>query len=664
MKDFRFKLNRSNILKSTKRKNYFRGSKNFFHLEKQDESYSSISNSSQKPSNTLNTNNFSNYNSFQKNNKSSFNGESISKSNILNNSNNISPKKNISSIKLKKEFSQIIPQNKRYSLKNKKSLNNLLVQNNNNSNNSNISNEIKNKIKINNNKIISLRNSIGNINSRNFSTVKEEPEQATKIKEENNSNEKINNSKINNEFYKLKIFYEGIKTDLTINKNEKFKKLILLIQKQLFPYHQITEYDILYKLKTIDITSSLNIKLIDLIGNISNDDIPTFLLRKKEIYKEKYNSKGITITIENFPSLTDLAIDLNYFFKKETEESDFIIDYKKNNICKVIFYYPEKAFSLVSYLSKLKLKNPIYKRLKVKLDYKINPITNIKKDKGKSEKIMLPYLKKETIYNIKNKNIDFYIKSPIFKRKNIKLFLPNYFSFSKNSKKIKNKGEDILFLYKQKQSQKQNNENTVNNNIKIMSYIEKIKPTQKNIEPNNNKKVLSLFNNDKIVGNTPKRAKRNSVFYQQIINIDNEDKNNNDIKNNQATNNLTMRSWSNINRIKSKIINNNNNKIKNNININKNINENNNIKIIDNSVNKEIKEEKKELNLIELLKEAKMSEDSNDSSEEESSIYDNLNNVNNKKYLFKNKNKKFVFFNGLTKREKRKKLEYVGKKDD
>jgi hypothetical protein len=299
---------------------------------------------------------------------------------------------------------------------------------------------------------------------------------------------------------------------------------------------------------------SFNKKIIDLLGDLPNGEVPTILLRKKNNNKEKYNSNGTIITIENFPSLTDLAIDLNNFFKKETRESDFVVDYKKNNICKVIFNYPEKAFSLVTYLSRLKLKKQIYKRLKVNLDYKINPVTNINKDKLKSEKIMLPYLKKETIYNIKNKNIDFYMKSPIYKRKNIKLFLPNYFSFSKNNAKNKIKGEDILFLYKQKQKQKINNINTLNNNIKIMSYIDKVKPIKKKSEVKN-RKLISLFSKDNNTGNTPTRMKRKSVFKPIInigIDIEKDNKINYNDKNNDL-NNITVRSWSNIDRIKSNI---------------------------------------------------------------------------------------------------------------
>ena len=76
-------------------------------------------------------------------------------------------------------------------------------------------------------------------------------------------------------------------------------------------------------------------------------------------------------------------------------------------------------------------------------------------------------------------------------------------------------------------------------------------------------------------------------------------------------------------------------------------------------------EKKEDFNLIEILEETKKSEDdSNSSLKEENSIYSNKNIQNNKNSIFKNKNKneQFMFFNGLTKRGKRKNLEYLGKK--
>lgn len=671
MNEFSLNIKKSQTIKNNKKQ---RASFISFNSDKDDSLYT-INNSLPKALKAFQNNNYSSFiPNFLNKNKKNFSKLDLlnPKGNISNDDNQKNQKKN--SLKITKSYSQ-----NPAGLKNLKfQINNKIFKNITNSNleSPNISSEIKKKV--NNSKILSVRNSPGKLNVEKFSTVKEEQEQNSELLDKNINNNPIQNFEINKEQYKIKIFYEGKNFDLILNKNDKFKKLFVLIQKKLIPYHQITDYDILYKLKVLDIFNYLHVKLSEIIGDPPIGTIPSFLLRKKNNIKEKFDENGTTITIENFPSLTDLAIDLNYFFKKETRESDFIVDYKKN-ICKVIFHIPEKAFSLVSFLSKLKQKNPIYKRLKVNLNYKINANENINKFKPKPQKIILPFLKKETIENIKNKNLDFFIKSPSYRSKNIKLFLPNYFSFSKNSKKKKKQGEDILFLYRQKQKKKQMN--TINN-FKILSYKDKKTPTKKSKNKKNekNSKLISLFSPDNNKENFQKRRKRNSVFYNSAINIkiDNDDNNidspnKNDDANkykraskhkntdkNNSISKLMMRSWSNLERLKSQF--NNNKNDKKNI-VNQSIEKKNDVDNNNNETNKK-SENKKELDLIELLKDTKISEDSEDSSKDNSSTYNKLKEHNIRKYRFKNKNKKFMFFNGLTKRERRKNNEYLGKKDD
>ena len=667
MEEFNFKLNKSNSINNKKNKKKILLSMSF--NSEKDDSNNTINNISPKTSNKLNLNNYSIYKSFHKHNKYNYTNLGLNSPNNISEEYNIDKHKHNNSSKIiKSYFESESSNNLNYKNKNSKRFFNL------NNDNINILNDNKNII--NYSKNISLRNT-SNLNSGNFSTVKEEQEQNSFLKDNNDcSNNLLGN--IKKEEYKIKIFYEGKNIDLILNKNDKFKKLLLLIQKKLFPFHQMTNFDILYKLKVIDIIGSLNIKLSDLIGDLPNEENISFLLRKKKDIKENTNPQNTIITIENFPSLTDLSIDLNYFFKKETSESDFIVDYK-NNVCKVSFNYPEKAFSLVSFLTKLKLKKPIYKRLKINLDYKINSFTNANKYKQKPQKVMLPFLKKDIINNISNQNLDFYMKSPSYKRKNIKLFLPNYFSFSKNNKNIEDKGNDILFLYRKKQMAEQFNAN--NNNIKIMNYNNKnimtykdkdTKTPNKKLSEIKNKKLELLLNKDKNVINTSKRIKRNSVCYQSLINLqknneyeDNKNQINSKkekIKNNYSLdtmnyNNEMRRRWSHIDNIKLPIKNkdnkNNNYKV---------INKDNNIS---NNDNMKINEKKGDVNLIEILEEAKKSEDdSNSSLKEEKSTYSNQNNQKNKNFIFKNKNKieQFMFFNGLTKRVKKKNLEYLGKK--
>ena len=545
--------------------------------------------------------------------------------------------------------------------------------------------------KINNNK---SNNNLNDINSKSIQLknpgLKMNFDEQKSIVINDNSNIHNNSNQYDHKYdeqYKVKVFYEGKFIELMINKNDKFKKLILLIKKKLIPYYQIIDFDILYKLKTIDILNSFNMKIIDTIGEVAHGKVVTFLLKKKKKTKEEKKVPETSVSIRNFPSLTDLAIDLNYFFKKETIDSDFFVDCKKN-ICKVTFAYPENAFSLVSFLSKLKLNKPIYKRLRVNLDYKLDVVTNVNKHKHKPPKIMLPFLKKELINNLENKNKELFIKDPSkspsysYGRKNIKLIIPNNFSFSSN-KKINNyynkKVEDIFFLQHKKDKEKNKQFYTINannpnsKNIKIMSYKNKNKNKHNNLfDKSKNSEIMS-----------PKRVRRSS-FFNPIINLKNdyqemnqfnlkitkENNNNNETalnKRNMIKKNsdIMLRSWSNLDKLKfkSKIINQKEteNNLKNEKKENIHTNQPNGTIKNNNEENEKKNEEKNNLNLMDLLKQAKLSEDSSESSEEES-LYNNIKNKKSSKYLFKNKNKRFMFFKGLTKRPKRKNNEYIGKK--
>ena len=641
---------RTQSINSIKKQNKFKSTIMSFSSE-QDSSINSIT-SSPKASDKFNNNSL--YSSFKKYNKT----------NNTNNDND--SKKNVSeesSVKYLKKYSPKIKKSVSYAFPPLTNLNNNVKENSFDLNNNTNNNNNNNNYIISNGKNQSLRNISNKLNSGKISTVKEEQEQTYLV--DNMSNNILTN--IKTEEYKIQIYYEGKYIDLTLNKNDKFKKLILLTQKKLFPYHQIVNYDILYKLNKIDIVNSFNVKLADMIGEIENNVTPTFLLMKKDNIIKK-NRKGTSVIIENFPSLTDLAIDLNYFFKKETRESDFIVDYKKN-ICKVVFSYPEKAFSLVSFLSQLKLQKPIYKRLKVNLDYHIKVVTNAKKKN--QPKIMLPLLKKKIINNLKNDN--FYIKdpnqTPSYRRKNIKMFLPNYFSFSKKSK-LNMFNDEVLFLYRKKQNRLKN----VNSDVNIKSYKDKdyINNNLSDIKnKNKSKKILSIFDKDRKSVLATKKVRRNSVFYNMPIDIKINNENNNNAndqnndniiksiisknsKKNDSNKNVIVRSLTNKDYNKSKFFESKdkkNNNVKNSIN-----NDGNSIANQDNK--------KKDMYLMKLIQDAKMSDESSSSSKKSNSSNDISNNKVNKKSFFNGKNQEFMFFKGLSKRPKRKYNEYIGKKDD
>ena len=648
---------------------------------------------SERDSNTSNSNNSSNKISSLKNQIISNNNSPSSYKAFDNSHNNISYSKKM--IILENDIKNNILEdynsniNKLISQKYNSSLKTFSLSNNKINNNK--SNNNLNDI---NSKSIQLRNSGLKKNFDDFSNAKEEREQKSIII---NDNSNINNNSNqydhkHDEQYKVKVFYEGKFIELMINKNDKFKKLILCIKKKLIPYYQIIDFDILYKLKAIDILNSFNMKIIDTIGEVAHGAVVTFLLKKKKKTEGDKKVRETSVSIRNFPSLTDLAIDLNYFLKKETRDSDFFVDCKKN-ICKVTFACPEKAFSLVSFLSKLKLKKPIYKRLRVNLDYKLDVVTNVNKHKLKPPKIMLPFLNKEMIYNLENKSKNYFIKDPSkspsysYGRKNIKLIIANNFSFSSN-KKINNynnkKIEDIFFLQHKKDKEKNKQFYTINannpnsKNIKIMSYKNKNKNKHNNLfDKSKNSEIMS-----------PKRVRRSS-FFNPIINLKNdykemnqfnlkitkENNNNNETalnKRNMIKKNsdIMLRSWSNLDKLKfkSKIINKkeSENKLKNEKNEkNENIHTSQPSGTIknNNQENEKRNEENYPLNLLDLLKQAKVSDDSSESSEEKSS-YDYIKNKKSSKYLFKNKNKRFMFFKGLIKRPKRKNNEYIGKKSD
>ena len=641
---------RTQSINSIKKQNKFKSTIMSFSSE-QDSSINSIT-SSPKASDKFNNNSLCS--SFKKYNKT----------NNTNNDND--SKKNVSeesSVKYLKKYSPKIKKTVSYAFPPLTNLNNNVKENSFDLNNNTNNNNNNNNYIVSNGKNQSLRNISNKLNSGKISTVKEEQEQTYLV--DNMSNNILTN--IKTEEYKIQIYYEGKYIDLTLNKNDKFKKLILLTQKKLFPYHQIVNYDILYKLNKIDIVNSFNVKLADMIGEIENNVTPTFLLMKKDNIIKK-NRKGTSVIIENFPSLTDLAIDLNYFFKKETRESDFIVDYKKN-ICKVVFSYPEKAFSLVSFLSQLKLQKPIYKRLKVNLDYHIKVVTNAKKKN--QPKIMLPLLKKKIINNLKNDN--FYIKdpnqTPSYRRKNIKMFLPNYFSFSKKSK-LNMFNDEVLFLYRKKQNRLKN----VNSDVNIKSYKDKdyINNNLSDIKnKNKSKKILSIFDKDRKSVLATKKVRRNSVFYNMPIDIKINNENNNNVndqnndniiksiisknsKKNDSNKNVIVRSLTNKDYNKSKFFESKdkkNNNVKNSIN-----NDGNSIANQDNK--------KKDMYLMKLIQDAKMSDESSSSSKKSNSSNDISNNKVNKKSFFNGKNQEFMFFKGLSKRPKRKYNEYIGKKDD
>ena len=259
-----------------------------------------------------------------------------------------------------------------------------------------------NRTKSSNNKIFDLKFNPKNI--KNFSDTSYGVKLKNNFKKINNTElKKIKNKKKIQtviEEFNIILYYEGKHQELKITKDSNLSDLVTLIRRKLCPYYKLEDYQLLYKLQEIDFQIDYN--LSDIFE--TNSDIITLILKKRENSSRKINYKDTVVYIENFPSFTDLATELNKFFKKETRESYFDVSYK-GNICKVTFTSSEKAFSLIIFLTTLKTKNPIYKRLKVNLDYKLKVVTNVSKLKKEPIKLVLPLLElSHDNYSLDKKN--------------------------------------------------------------------------------------------------------------------------------------------------------------------------------------------------------------------------------------------------------------------
>ena len=299
----------------------------------------------------------------------------------------------------------------------------------------------------------------------------------------------------------IKVFYEGKGLSFKVSKEDKFAHCLSIIQKMLFPFYKLSDYDILYKLKVLDTKSLHDEKIKNII--IEHENCVTFYLKKK-IKNIITNSKDTTVLIENFPSFTDLATELNKFFEKEKRESNFTVDYK-GTVCKVSFSESEKAFSLIIYLSKLKKVNPIYKRLKINMDYKLNVVLDTKKLRKEPVKLFLPYISnnpKDNIRPIKNKSLQ--------NKKKLAIKTENYLHNNNyNINKSRNKNiynyNTLQIKPKKKNESYENKINNYNNNISLT------KPKKKYESFNNN------INNYNTIQTKPKRYESSVSIGQNLI---------------------------------------------------------------------------------------------------------------------------------------------------
>ena len=280
-----------------------------------------------------------------------------------------------------------------------------------------------------------INNQKKKISSMDISKKLLHPKKKVEIIEPTEENNKDDNTEQNLTEYKIKIYYEGKFLQITMSKEDNLKNFLINLQNKL-PKYNITDYELLYKLKSIYNGSEEDLSEKKLNSIFNDNDNPSLLLRKK-INVSTQNNINNSVIINNFPSYTDLSNELNLFFQTETLISDFSIDYKENS-CIVSFSLPAKAFSLISFLNKLKENNPIYKLLKIKLDYKLNVITDVTKNRKKFKQpiklIMKPSkLEYKEINKDKNNSNNYAFSLRSTKTKKI----INYFKTkSKNKSKI------------------------------------------------------------------------------------------------------------------------------------------------------------------------------------------------------------------------------------
>jgi hypothetical protein len=270
------------------------------------------------------------------------------------------------------------------------------------------------------------------------------------------------------QFLNIKVFYEGKGLSLKVSKDDKFGNCLSKIQKMLFPFYKLSDYNILYKLKVLDTKSLHEEKIKNIIKE--NDSCVTFYLKKKVKNLSK-NNKETTVLIENFPSFTDLATELNKFFEKEKRESNFNVNFK-GTICKVSFSESEKAFSLVIYLTKLKKVNPIYKRLKINMDYKLNVVLDIKKLRKEPVKLILPYISK----NPKDKNNKSNKNKSLPNKKKLAIKIEN--NSKSNNYNIYKSRNDNLYKNNTLETKQEKRYESYDNNEKNCNILQ-IKPKRK-----------------------------------------------------------------------------------------------------------------------------------------------------------------------------------------
>ena len=220
----------------------------------------------------------------------------------------------------------------------------------------------------------------------------------------------------------INVFYNGKNIKIAYNKENQFREFYEQLREILENKITLENYDIIYKLNIISPDEDRPIS--DIL--LDDDNEPSFILKKKKKFIKPPSYRDTTVLISFFPSFMDLAEQMNNFFDSHKEDTDFTVNYK-DNCCSIIFREPEKAFTFITFLTQLKFKNQIYKKMKIDIKYKIKDYNNkknasINNNKLKVNKVFKNPIKK--VSKLSQTNLNF-VGLKKYLNKNIQNFSQN-----------------------------------------------------------------------------------------------------------------------------------------------------------------------------------------------------------------------------------------------
>jgi hypothetical protein len=165
----------------------------------------------------------------------------------------------------------------------------------------------------------------------------------------------------------IKIFYKEKIATININTSEPFSELIEQIKAK-FKIEKFEEkFEIFFDRKQIPLTDGRTIS--EIIGTKEEDEYVLFELREKFIKNLDIKDK-LYIELENVPSFMDLTSQITDFIETQSKDVDYELNYK-NNVYMLLFSSNQIGFSFITFMSKLKFSNKYYRKLRIKIHFKM-----------------------------------------------------------------------------------------------------------------------------------------------------------------------------------------------------------------------------------------------------------------------------------------------------